>query len=73
MRLLYVLKDNVLNGSMVDLSELVGSLGIKANDSATAEVVFNLHKMASYRAKISLDDVLDKSRNYFLILQVFEG
>ena len=46
--ILNVLEDDVLDGSVIDLAELVVCLGSQVNDSAAAKVVFNIYKMASH-------------------------
>ena len=46
--ILNVLEDDVLDGPVVDLAELVVCLGSQVDDCATAKVVFNIDKMASH-------------------------
>jgi hypothetical protein len=46
--ILYILEDDVLYGSVVNLAELVVCLGSQINDCAAAKVVFNIDKMACH-------------------------
>ena len=46
--ILNVLEDDVLDGPVVDLAELVICLSSQVDDCAAAKVVFNIYKMASH-------------------------
>ena len=44
--ILNVLEDDVLDGPVIDLAELVVCLGSQVDDCAAAKVIFNIDKMA---------------------------
>ena len=71
--ILNVLEDDVLDGSVVDLAELVVCLGSQVNDSAAAKVVFDIDKMASHGGETALGNFLGKLGNFLLVLQVLEA
>ena len=71
--ILNVLEDDVLDGPVVDLAELVVCLGSQVDDCAAAKVVFNIDKMASHGGETTLGNFLGKLGNFLLVLQVFEA
>ena len=48
--ILDVLEDNVVNGAVVNLAELVWALAAKVNDQASTKIVFDLDHVARHLA-----------------------